>query len=131
MQDKAIAVIRHALTAANAALDLLEPTQATGDTVGLQVQEVEAQAAPAVVDVQAAPVVVPVVEVAPQTDLSDRLYTELADSQYKLRTVAELCSKFGVTSSALYDALDDKPGDYITKTRRYDAAPLVGLSSRN
>ena len=121
MQNKAIEIIRHSLAAANAALDLLEPTLASGDTVGLQ------QA----VEVQAAPVVVPVVEAAPQTDLSDRLYAELANSQYNLCTVSELCSKFGVTSSALYDALDYMDESYFTCNRRSDSAPLVGLNTRN
>lgn len=124
MQNKAIEVIeviRHSLAAANAALDLLEPTRASGDTVGLQ------QA----VEVQAAPVVVPVVEAAPQTDLSDRLYAELADSQYNLRTVNELCRKFNVTPAALYDALDDMDESYVKRNRCSDSAPLVGLNTRN
>ena len=121
MQDKAIEVIRHSLAAANAALDLLEPTLASGDIVGLQ------QA----VEVQAAPVVVPAVEAAPQTDLSDRLYAELANSQYNLCTVTELCRKFNVTPAALYDALDDMDESYVKRNRRSDSAPLVGLYTRN
>ena len=48
MQNKAIEVISHSLAAANAALDLLEPTRANGDVVGQQ-QAVEVQAAPALV----------------------------------------------------------------------------------
>ena len=124
MQDKAIAVIRHSLAAANAALDLLESTRVNGDTVGM-LQAVEVHTAPVAVEVQATPVP------AEATSLSDRVQAELASSQYNLRTVAELCSKFGVTSAVLYDALDDMDEGYVTRTRHSDSAPLVGLDSRN
>ena len=124
MQNKAIEVISHSLAAANAALDLLEPTRANGDVVGQQ-QAVEVQAAPALV------VQEPVVISAREINLSEALYDELADSQYNLRTVAELCSKFNVTAATLYDALDDMDEAYVTRNRRSDSAPLVGLNTRN
>jgi hypothetical protein len=120
MQTKAIAVIRHSLAAANAALDLLISEE---PTVGVQSTVVEAAPAPTVVEAAPAP--------KPQFNLTEALYNELSDSEFDLRTEAELKSKYGVSSSELYSALADMDESYVTRTRRTDSAPLVGLSSRN
>ena len=119
MQTNTIEVIRHSLNAAHAALELL-------DAARLSQPAQPAQPA------QASVIESDYVDPPPASrSLSDLLFDELTGSAYALRTVAELCAKFDVTASTLHYALNDMCECYITRTRRSDSAPLVGLASRN
>jgi len=132
MQNNTITVIRNSLSAANAALDLLEqvnnvPAAPVELLPATTVTSTVVEASPVVVE--AAPVIVEAVVEGPS--LGVRVEAELMESDYNLRTVSELCSKFGNTSSQIKQALTDADVSYVIKHRRADGAELIGLSSRN
>ena len=114
MQSKAIEVIRHSLAAASAALNLLEtePVQQTTTVVE-----------------EAAPVVEEPAFCGHHLRFAT-LMVEL-NGRYALRTVAELEDKLGMSFTTMTQLLEAESVGYITRTRRSDSAPLIGLASRN
>ena len=122
MQNKAIAVIRHSLAAAGAALDLLEHVEnVPAATPAVTVTSTVVEAVPAIVEAPA----------VDEVTLADLLEAELLGSTYDLRTTSELGTKFGVTSAQIRNALTDAGISFVIKHRRSDGAELIGLSHRN
>ncbi len=137
MQSKAIEVIRHSLTAASAALSLLETESPVSQEI-----TVEEAAAPVVVELveeAAAPVVVELVEeaaapVEPVFSGPDPRFVALMnelDGRYALRTVGELEDKLGIGFAEMTELLEAEGISFVTRTRRSDSALLIGLDSRN
>ena len=123
MQSKAIEVIRHSLTAASAALSLLE----TESPVSQEITVVEEVAPVAVVEEVAA-------LVEPASSGPDLRFVALMnelDGRYALRTVGELEDKLGLTYTQMTTKLEDEGVEFVTRTRRSDSALLIGLASRN
>ena len=128
MQDIAIAVIRHSLNAAQAALELINSQPKTElELIDSQPKAVHSiLETVAFVDQNFSNVEVEQSQPV-QTPLELTL-TELNDPRYKLRTLSELCSVLGFDPrNVLYDA----GVEFIMKTRRADGASLIGLKSRN
>lgn len=110
MNSAAIEVIRHSLNAASAALSLLDTRPVVEDAV----EEVVVEEAP----------------VDPDDELFYKLMSEL-DGEHKLRTISELTAKLGISDNKMLQLLAINDVDYVTKIRRSDNAPLIGLGSRN
>ena len=121
MQDIAIAVIRHSLNAAQAALELID-SQQQPKAVHSILETVP------FVDQNFSNVEVEVEQSQPVQTPLELTLTELNDPRYKLRTLSELCSVLGFDPrNVLYDA----GVEFVLKTRRADGASLIGLMSRN
>lgn len=116
MNSATLEVIRHSLNAASAALSLLD-TRPVVEKVIVEdtVEEVVVENAP----VQ-----------NPDEELFYKLMSEL-DGEYSLRTISELTAKLGISHSKMLQLLVTNDIDYVTKIRRSDNAPLIGLGSRN
>ena len=128
MQDIAIAVIRHSLNAAQAALELINSQPKT------ELELIDSQPKAVHSILETVPFVdqnfsnVEVEQSQPVQTPLELTLTELNDPRYKLRTLSELCSVLGFDPrNVLYDA----GVEFIMKTRRADGASLIGLKSRN
>ena len=128
MQDIAIAVIRHSLNAAQAALELINSQPKT------ELELIDSQPKAVHSILETVPFVdqnfsnVEVEQSQPVQTPLELTLTELNDPRYKLRTLSELCSVLGFDPrNVLYDA----GVEFIMKTRRADGASLIGLTSRN
>ena len=128
MQDIAIAVIRHSLNAAQAALELINSQPKT------ELELIDSQPKAVHSILETVPFVdqnfsnVEVEQSQPVQTPLERTLTELNDPRYKLRTLSELCSVLGFDPrNVLYDA----GVEFIMKTRRAEGASLIGLKSRN
>jgi hypothetical protein len=116
MNSAAIEVIRHSLNAASAALSLLDTRPVVEKII---VEEVVEEV---------------VVDNAPVPNLDEELFYKLMgelDGEYKLRTISELTAKLGISHSKMLQLLAINDVDHVTKIRRSDNAPLIGLGSRN
>lgn len=113
MNTAAIEVIRHSLNAASAALALLDTTRPVVENTLVENTVVEIAQVP-----------------NPEDELFDKLMKEL-DGDYNLRTVSELVSTLGVSRMTIENLLVENDISYVTKLRRSDNAPLIGLDSRN
>lgn len=71
---------------------------------------------------------------APVEDTSDAIDVVLkllSDPEYKLRTVATVCEKSGLTKSEIVQYLRNLDVEIVFRTRRSDGVELIGLASRN
>ena len=121
MNTAAIEIIRHSLNAASAALALVDTARPEEKSV--------------VVEPAIAPVFEQVAENTPvpnpDDEMFERLYEELDGSEYSLRTISELTAKLGMSHSTMMSLLNNNDVEYVTRQRRSDSAPLIGLASRN
>ena len=112
MNSNLISIIKNSLSAAQAALDLV------------QVEGTEAvMAAPA-------PLVSAPANEYPPTPF-EILINELEDSRYTLRSVNELAEKTRILPHEIATLLRANDIEYVVKSRRSDGAQLIGLASRN
>lgn len=145
MQDKVISVIRSSLQAANAALDLLvteqvvaavqEPRVCSTVEVAQPVTETVVEA------VSAEPVAAEIQETPAEEALRVRkeflqakgaaIKADMEASRYNLRTLTELAVSHNVAQHDVAMALGEAGFCHVTRTRRSDGAPLIGLAHRN
>lgn len=121
-------VIRHSLSAAQAALDALDASTSTDTVVETApVTEAFVETAQVVVAADETPLVVD------RSDLACKVYNFLNHERFSLRTMAELTNKFNLNRydvEALFDKhFEDE--ELVFRTRHSDQAELIGLESRN
>lgn len=147
MQDKVISVIRSSLQAANAALDLLvdesvKSVVATQEPRVYSTVEVAQPVTETVVEaVSAEPVATEIQETPAEEALRVRkafllakgaaIEADMEASRYNLRTLTELAVSHNVAQHDVAMALGEADVNYVTRTRRSDSAPLIGLAHRN